>query len=194
MRRRVKKDVDAEVLAIWRARFALVGEKLAANPSSESAWFWRVQWDILNYLLHRYGGDEKQSQPALAQAVIGTAVAAPNPTVFENQPSGAFAAYAGLGKMPRASGQMRPILGKIVQKNRERYELLNRLRDEMLEATRRLSDQTREWPKWAKDYLAKYSFLEETAIEPPELTDDEIVEMLSKMIDMDETRGASPGA
>jgi hypothetical protein len=193
MRRRVQKTIDAEVLALWRARFAMLGEKLAQSPSSESAWFWRIQWDILNYLLHRYGGDKKQAEPGIVTAsAVGAVAAAENSAVLENTPSGAFTAYAGLGKMPRASGQIRPILEKIVQGNQERYELLSRLRKEMLEAARSLSNQVQEWPDWAKAYLSELEFLKEAEkAEKQQLTDDEIVEMLSKMMEMEE-RGEIP--
>jgi hypothetical protein len=188
MRRRAKQTIDAEVLASWRGRFALLGERLAQNPTSELAWFWRVQWDILNYLLHRYGGDEKQAGPgSTGQGSFVGLASAENPVLLENRPSGAFAAYTGEGKMPRASGQIRPILEKIVQGNQERHELLRRLREEMAEAKRLQRQQNREWTEWVKEYLREYDLLDAKAQPASEqLSDDEIVDILSKMIAMEE--------
>lgn len=195
MRRRTKQSIDAEVLSLWRARFALLGEKLAQNSSSEYAWFWRVQWDILNYLLHRYGGDTKQTEPGLAAASTVAALAtAENPTMLRSQPSGSFAAYAGFGKMPRASGQIRPILQKIVEGNQERYELLEQLRKEMVKAQALFRLKNLEWVEWAKEYLAAYELLGQRSEPLPEqLTDEEIVDILCEMMEMDAQGEMPPG-
>ena len=197
MRQRIKQAVDAEVLVFWRAQFALVGEKLAQNPLSESAWFWRVQWDILNYLLHRYGGDEKRAaMPSSEQIAFARVAGGTGPAKLELKPSGSFASFAGMGKQPRASGNLRPFLENIVRANQERHKTLQRLREEMAQARQEQRKLNREWTEWVKEFYAIYGLLEGEfeAPEPAsdELSDDEIVEMLSKMLEIDDPAGG-PG-
>src|ERR1700733_10198019 len=57
-----------------------------------------------------------------------------NPLQF--RPSGSFAAEGSSGKSPRGSGRIRPVLQSIAQVNQERYELVERLENEMAEAFR----------------------------------------------------------
>ncbi len=137
MKRKLKQPVRAEVLALWRARLLAVGRKLSADAAADDAWFWRIQFEILNYLLHRYAGDETKSLPISPEPIASAqAPETSKPAPLEVQPSGSFAVYSGAGKMPRVSREIRPLLENIVNGNRERHELLRQIRDELAEANR----------------------------------------------------------
>jgi hypothetical protein len=130
-RRRRAPDVRAEVLDFWRGRFALLGEKLAKSPDAGEAWFWRIEWNILNYLLHRYGGDEKQQRRAAAakseEKEAADASETPRHVALGVMPSGSFARMSGEGKKPRASREIGPLLGNISLRNLDRYNWLRQL-------------------------------------------------------------------
>jgi hypothetical protein len=189
MSKRIKQPVNAEVIAFWRTRLAALGEKLAKNRGAADAWFWRVQSDILNYLLHRYGGEAKTALPSSGQGAAMEPVGTANPVPLEFQPSGSFGSAAGAGKMPRASGAIRPVLESIAQGNEERYVVFKRAEEEMAEALLAQSEELREWMKSMVEHGIEHGLLEvveEAKIANEGMSEDEIVEMLSKIINMDE--------
>jgi hypothetical protein len=51
MKRRREKVVSAEVLAQWRGRLGMLRQRLVETPGAEDAWFWRIQFHLIWFLL-----------------------------------------------------------------------------------------------------------------------------------------------
>jgi hypothetical protein len=198
MRKRIIQTVNAEVIAFWRSRLAALGEKLAKNRDAADAWFWRVQSDILNYLLHRYGGEAKTASPSTGQGAAMGPVEPANPVPLEFQPSGSFGSAASKGRMPRASGAIRPALENIARGNEERYVMFKRTEEEMAEAMRihskerqkwKQSTQVKEWRQWLEEERTKFRLLEEVEeakIANEGMSEDELFELLSQIVHAEE--------
>src|ERR1700760_3291406 len=112
MTRYLTQPVPPDVIIFWRGRFALLTDRLQSPSSAEHAWFWRVQWDILNYLLHRYAGEEFKTPPTPALAPIP---AQPLGDSFSDSPEApeeffSERTFTGPGKPPRARSLLRPLL------------------------------------------------------------------------------------
>jgi hypothetical protein len=137
MDRRRKHPIDAELLASWQARLILLRRRLAESPQAADAWFWKIQTEIIDYLLDRYC-DKKTASQAVARVPIASPDLSRglNPTRAEVNPSGSFPQASDSGKMPRSSGKIAPILQNIAQANLPRHEQLQRLDAQAKEALR----------------------------------------------------------
>jgi hypothetical protein len=99
-------------------------------------------------------------------------------------PSSSFPASPGLGKMPRSSDKIRPVLKNIAESNQERFALLQRLEQEMKSAIRlehRRSYQLLQ--NWLTEQ-ARFAkiFDSDTG---KQMSDEEIIDALSEMLGMD---------
>jgi hypothetical protein len=188
MKPRSVQVASGDVVAFWRDRFSYLCDKLTNGPDEEDAWFWRVQWDILNYLLHRYAGEELRSLPGEKRDIPFARVA--QGKTFpgdEAQISGQGLRFRGSAKPPRDSVAIRSSLRNIVDGNRERHALLERLRAELRKEKTLQRELNREAIGWMKEYLRIYGMLpeDEKPMAPEQLSEDEIVDMLSELINMD---------
>jgi hypothetical protein len=199
MRARTQQVVAGHVLVFWRDRFAYLREKLTRDPHDENSWFWRVQWDILNYLLHRYAGEELQ-MPPLGEVDAPFAQLAERGRQCEKQSelTGPALRYRGSAKPPRDSSAIRSFLTSIVDGNQERHTVLQHLRDELAKEKILQRSLNREVIGWMKEYRRIYGAYPETPDETPsapeQLTEDEIVEALSELINLDRPPEESEGS
>jgi hypothetical protein len=137
MNRFFKQPVRAEVIALWRTRFAAVRQKLSETPTADHVWYWQVQERILGFLLRRYTVDKnKSSHVALETPSPPQVPVAPSPAVLEVTPSGSFIGAAGDGKMPRLCGAIRPALHDIVAGNQNRYQRLKSQHEQAIRSSR----------------------------------------------------------
>jgi hypothetical protein len=145
MMRRREQTVETSVLAFWRARLATLQGKLAETPGAGDAWFWKVQCHVIQYLIQRYD-DDKLQMPANSrqQTVPAQSPQISSALPLEVKPSHSFSDAAGMGKMPRSSGEIRRVLSKIIHINQPRYKLLQRLGAEMADAMRQWQQQNRD--------------------------------------------------
>jgi hypothetical protein len=196
MRQRAKEQITADLLIFWRARFAVLLDKLRAHPSSGDAWFWRMQCEILNYLLHRYAGDAKQPLPEPALDIPFARLVAAQKSEPISSPPVASRAWpkppdgAAEGKLPRASVQLRAALHDIAQGNQDRHTDIHRHRELLAEEKLLRRQQNREAIEWMKAYQEMFGLdLDQEDENPPppeQLTEDEIVDALADIINMDQ--------
>jgi hypothetical protein len=199
MKRRREQPVSATVLALWRERFTALRARLLETPNAGDAWFWKVQCHIIQYLLERHGGGEmKMSANSAKQIAPARSLQVSSVATLEVKPSNSFTDPSGIGKPPRVSGQIRPILSNIVQVNQRRYQLLQLLREEMIDALRQEREQIREMMSGYREeqlkrnstrkFVAAHDALEKLGISAsriPHFSDREIQDVLDKIIAMD---------
>jgi hypothetical protein len=123
---------------------ASLERRVAENPGAGDAWFWRNRHAIIRYFLRRYAGDEFQVARTGGEVAGGASSGGDSPSggspsggseevgpaSLEFVASGSVAGLRGDGKAPRASGEIRPLLEKIAEVNRERYERHQKEREE----------------------------------------------------------------
>jgi hypothetical protein len=183
MRRRREKIVGAELLAQWRERLGVLRQRLVEAPGAEDAWFWRIQFHLIWFLLERY--DPK----GLRRLADGTAEVLPveqvklaRPAVLEMTPVGLLRARAA-GKGPRVSKEIGPALARISDSNRDRYEKARKASEELAAAIARENEKSRAIIAervariLAEQELAEMNTLIVTEL-PPTMTDEQIREIL----------------
>jgi hypothetical protein len=190
MKPRSGQVVKGDVIAFWRDRFSYLRDRLVSEPHGEDAWFWWVQWDILNYLLHRYTGEELQPPPGerkhvpFARVAEGTQFRLDEPEVASQS-----LRFRGSAKPPRNSSAIGPLLRNIVDGNRDRHSVLEHLRDELAKEKILQRELNQAAIGWMMEYRRIYGLSwEPEGQEPPareQLSEDQIVEMLSELIGMD---------
>jgi hypothetical protein len=181
------QPVSGDVVVFWRGRLSLLGEKLKQNPASESAWFWQVQWDILNHLLHRYAGDEMRESPVLVDAVPFARVASQKGDTRREAAPAVEVSRATAGKKSlRDPAVRRSMLAEITGENQDRYEQQRRLDYEIAEALRAEREKQREraWLMRALcDVLDAIGVANQLS---GQMSNEEMFRVLSKIIVMDE--------
>jgi len=154
-----------------------------------------MQCEILNYLLHRDAGDAKQPLPEPALGIPFARLAAAQKSEPISSPPVASRAWpkppdgAAEGKLPRASIQLRTALEDIAQGNQDRHRDLHRHRQLLAEeklVQRQLNREAIQWMKAYAEIFGLYVEEDDASAPPEQLTEDEIVDVLSDIINMDQ--------
>ena len=192
MRRRREPSVDAEVLAFWRARSLLLDGLLTQSPACDQSWFWRIQRDIVHYLLDRYAGRSPDPAPTPEELTrITDLFDGLTPANLEVRSAALLSVETGSGKSPRPVSDMRPVLAQIASGNRERYLEIEETRE--FQQRRRLETKKRMFnmmPRWGAappmHATEPHYMIAQTpsamVIDMPEMlgvSDDEIADILS---------------
>ena len=188
-RRRRTQTVSRELLESWRQRSDRLGEKLAESPGAREAWFWKIEWDILNYLLHRYGGDTKRVLPKSGERTEAAKGLGMRHSALNFLPSGSFARRGEEGRMPRRSGDIGSTLRNIARENRERHEWLRQLYKEEAELRRRECDEgLRETYRIVFEAFVKHV---DAGAKMGDQSRKEIERMLAEILEWEEAGGVS---
>ena len=175
VKRRREQAVEPQVLAQWRGRSGALQRRLADAPAAGEAWFWQIQWNIVNYLLERYAHEPAPAttEPG-AESMDTQSDEALSHTALEVRSSDSFREASESGSAPRASERMRPVLQEIAEANRDRYAEHQRasmtdreLRRRELEAARQELLQAGWIDEWRP-------LIVDAQLEPGMLSDDEI--------------------
>jgi hypothetical protein len=182
MRRRRENVVSAEVLAQWRGRLGVLRQRLADSPGADDAWFWRIQFDLIWFLLERYDPEGlRKLGDGAAEVLPVEGVKVAGPAMLGVTPVGALR-KGGAGKGPRVSKEIGPALARISDSNRERYEEARKVREELAAVVMENGESRaiiaeRVARILAEQDLAAMNTLIVTEL-PPTMTDEQIKEIL----------------
>ncbi len=171
-------------------RGVLIRQRLHDTPAAADAWFWKIQCDIIDFLLNRYSETNVRPTANPAASIAADLAKTLAPAPVESSRSDSFPDSADVSKMPRKSEKIAPLLQKISQANQDRYELAHRLEAEAKEALRLQIKESRAVTERVLQLIEKYDLRYDPDAEnrpPPDFieTDEELPEEIRRVLALD---------